>query len=225
MKHHNITIEKISEALTHQLPGRSAHLRMVPAGRSLSIPEGSKNIKKSAVLMLLYLHEDQLYFCLTKRNHSLKHHPGQISFPGGRCETNETNPLSTALRETEEEIGVKPIDVNILGKLSELYIPVSNFIIHPYIGWISKKPTFNINTYEVDELITLPLHSILDEENKKTMPVETSIGSLNVPCYYINGKLIWGATSMMIAELEVILKQHYAHRATHSDTADNGPTL
>lgn len=221
MKDYRITLEFISEALLHQLPGKRAHKKMVPEGRSLSIPNNIQNIKKSAVLILLYPKDDQLYFCLTKRNSKLKHHPGQLSFPGGQCEKNETDPAVTALRETKEEIGIEPINIQILGKLSELYIPVSNFLIHPYIGWISKEPKFTINTNEVDKLFLLPLNAIINNDHKKTMPVETSQGVLDVPCYLIDEQLIWGATSMMIAELEVILKKQNTHRAIDLDNADN----
>ena len=203
----------------------TAHQKMAPKGRSLAVPDLSQKVKKSAVLILLYPENGELQICLTKRNDLLKHHPGQISFPGGRCEKHETDPMLTALRETEEEIGVPQKEVQVLGKLSTLYIPVSNFIIHPYIGWIATKPTFSINTSEVDKVITLPLFLFLDEDSQKKMPVETSIGPFEVPCYFISGQLIWGATSMIIAELEAILRQHRGHRVKHSDNADNDQAL
>lgn len=215
-----LTKEFLESALNENLPGKKAHQTMMPKGRSLSIPKNEKKIKRSAVLILIYPEQDELQFCLTKRNEKLKHHPGQISFPGGKCESYEINPLDTALRETEEEIGVHPSDVKILGKLSELYISVSKFKIHPFVAWTPKKPIFNINRIEVDELISLPLNTILNKTNKTIKTVKTVMGRIDVPCYFIGDKLVWGATSMMLAELELILRKHYSHQESRSNNDD-----
>lgn len=209
----NITIEQLKLALKKPLPGEKAHLRMLPKGRKLTHTENDSSIKKSAVLMLLYPENNELFFCLTKRNLKLRHHPGQISFPGGRCEKHETDPWLTALRETEEEVGLNRDQIQFVGRLSDVYVSVSNFNIHPYIGYSRKKPTFVVNDDEVDELICLPLHSIFLEKNHSKRKLKTRQGTYEVPCYVINENIIWGATSMMIAELEVLLTQHYSHRA------------
>lgn len=216
----NLTKEFVADALNQNLPGEKAHQIMKPNGRSLLIPENEKQVKKSAILILIYPDENELKFCLTKRNEQLKHHPGQISFPGGKCESHESEPITTALRETEEEIGIHFSKIEILGELSTLYVPVSKFKIYPFIGWTNQKPNFKINQFEVDEIITLPLKSILDNNYKAIKTVKTSWGKTKVPCYFIENNLIWGATSMMIAELEVILKQHYSHREAHLNNDD-----
>ena len=210
-----ITIDNLISALKAPLPGASAHTTMLPKGRKLDYDSNKPNIKKSAVLMLIYPNNGELFFCLTKRNAKLKHHPGQISFPGGKCEKHEIDTVETALRETEEEIGIERNHIQILGRLSDVYVSVSNFIIHPYIGYISRKPDFKINRKEVDELIVLPLNSILNMANRTERDIETSIGVLRVSCYLINDYVIWGATSMMIAELEALLRKHYSHRGAH----------
>jgi len=160
----HITIANIRSALKENLPGLDAQIKMLPKGRSLSMST-DENVKESAVLILFFSENNTLYFCLTKRHSGLKHHPGQISFPGGKCEKHEKNPYDTALRETEEEIGVEANTIELLGKLTDVYISVSNFNIHPYIGYVEEKPNFIINKYEVEELLIFPLHSIFDSNN------------------------------------------------------------
>jgi len=218
----NITIEHIISALEEPLPGKQAHISMLPEGRDLICDETNQSIKKSAVLMLLYPEGNELHFCLTKRNSMLRNHPGQISFPGGRCENHETDPWNTSLRETEEEIGVPQNQIILIGKLSAVFVKVSNFMIYPYIGFSPEKPAFRVNHHEVEALISLPLSEILSDDNHTTRNVNTFMGSMKVPCYHINNHIIWGATSMMIAELEAILKQYYSRRGAHSDNVDNG---
>lgn len=217
----NLSKELIINALRQELPGKVAQQTMLPDGRTLLIPINNNKIKNSAVLILIYPIENELNICLTRRSHELKYHPGQISFPGGKCEPYDKNPLETALRETEEEIGIDTAKLEILGKLSDLYVSVSNFNISPFVAWSAQIPVFKMNTVEVDEIISLPLNTILVDDNKTNKMVITSYGNIEVPCYYIENYLIWGATSMMIAELEAILKQHCYHRATHSNNDDN----
>jgi len=205
---HHITKQTLVAALNEKLEGSDAHFRMLPNGRK-PIPDDHSKVKYSAVMMLFYLENENLMMCLTRRNERLKHHPGQISFPGGRCEPHENdNPLLTALRETQEEIGVDPNEIEILGRLSALYVSVSNFIIHPYIGWIGTAPNFVMNEHEVDEIMTIQTKLLFEPQNQIHKPVETSMGIIDVPCYFVNEYVIWGATSMMIAELEEKLKQY-----------------
>lgn len=218
-------IEGLAAALNGALPGSAAHERMRPAGRSLDLPPSKKSIKTSAVMALLYRKENEIYICLTKRNKALRHHPGQISFPGGRAEENEIQqPLKTALRETHEEIGIAPAEIELLGSLSPLYVPVSNFMIYPYVGYCEHEPDFVVNHQEVDQLLTIPVRELLNTQNQINQKVNTSLGNIDVPCYQIDGHIVWGATSMILAELEAILRQHYSHRAIHSDNVHSDPT-
>lgn len=205
-----INTETIRSALiSEDLPGSEAQKKMLPKGRSLEIK--GKQVKESAVLVLLFYKHDELHVCLTKRNSKLKHHPGQISFPGGRKEAGESL-LETALRETDEEVGIKSESIEILGQLSSVYVSVSNFNIQPYIGFTSSLPKFTINIDEVEDVIEIPIKEFLDTKNHSTNQINTSKGNLNVPCYSIDNHIIWGATSMMIAELEAILKHYFQHR-------------
>jgi 8-oxo-dGTP pyrophosphatase MutT (NUDIX family) len=207
-----ITIQDIRSALLEELPDPEAHAVMSPRGRQLEVPKNQKP-QHSAVLIPLFHHSNKINTCLTRRNHLLKKHPGQISFPGGRYEAHDINTQNTALRETHEEIGIKPENVEIIGQLSDLYIPVSNFIITPYVGLIKKELNFRIDRNEVTEIIQIPLSDLFHHETHSLQPVEITEKKVNVPCYFINGNIIWGATSMILAELEAILKKHYSHRA------------
>lgn len=211
----HITIDTVEKALKGKLPGDEAHLTMLPKGRSLAPPVEFHQMKQSAVMILLFEENETLNVCLTKRNSNMKHHAGQISFPGGRCEKAETNAWQTALRETEEEIGVPGNKIKLMGKLTNLYVSVSNYNIHPFVGFYSEKPQFKRNKHEVDEIITLPLSSILELSSLQYAMIETSTGNLNVPCFKINKWVIWGATAMMLAELKAMLTSHFQHRATN----------
>ena len=133
-------------------------------------------------------------------------HSGQISFPGGKMESFEDSPVQTALREAREEIGVDA-ELEILGSLTPLYIPVSNFHVYPIIAWSEKDPGFIIQPDEVDELIELDLDLLFNPDLKTTkdIAVLSSLVLENVPVYEMHGMVIWGATAMMLSELEVIL--------------------
>ncbi len=134
-----ITAENIKEALLQHLPGAASHMKMLPKNRVLKVaPNKKSHLKFSSVLLLLFPEEDNLKICLIKRPMHMKYHAGQIALPGGQVEKGETT-LETALRETHEEIGIDTSNIEILGSLSELYVEVSRFIIHPFVGWLTAK--------------------------------------------------------------------------------------
>lgn len=132
----------------------------------------------------------------------MKHHAGQIALPGGRIEKGETA-LETALRETWEEIGITSDQIVILGSLSEIYVQVSRFQIHPFVGWLDKKPEFVINENEVEKTISFPLK--LTTNSFEEVELETLTGTLKVPCFRFEDEIIWGATAMILSELKDIL--------------------
>ena len=127
----------------------------------------------------------------------MKHHAGQIALPGGRIEKGETA-LETALRETREEIGILPEQIEILGTLSELYVQVSRFQIHPFVGWLNKKPEFIICENEVEKTISFPLKNM--KNTFEEVELKTITGTLKVPCFQFEGEIIWGATAMILSE-------------------------
>lgn len=192
--------EHIARLLRSGLPGKRSHLKMIPPGRKLSLNDDEpETIRQSSVLLLLFRHEGQLYTCLTKRSPAMKNHPGQVSLPGGKIEQGES-PEVAALREAQEEVGVVPADVLILGRLSEVYVQVSRYRILPIVGWVDYKPEFEINAAEAEKLILFPIQPVFLEQLLKTFPVQTSTGLLNVPCFVFDDEIIWGATAMILAE-------------------------
>lgn len=193
-----IHYQKIAEALTRKLPGEVSHRKMLPEGRLLKVSTSHRsNLKKSSVLLLLFPEKGELHVCLIKRPAHMKYHAGQIAFPGGRVEANESV-KATALRETNEEIGVHQEKIQILGKLSELYVEVSQYIIQPFVGWINEKPQFNINDDEVEKIVLFPLFRYINNRDK--IILETITGKLQVPCIKYNNEVIWGATAMILSE-------------------------
>jgi 8-oxo-dGTP pyrophosphatase MutT (NUDIX family) len=112
----------------------------------------------------------------------------------------------TALREAREEVGINPSSVEILGKLSDLYVEVSKFSIQPFLAWADRKPDFAVNFSEVEELILLPLDDIMKEESISETELQTVTGPLKVKFYSYKGEIIWGATAMILSELIEILK-------------------
>jgi len=193
-----IDAENIRKALLLALPGAVSHRKMLPHNRELTAkPEDQTRIKHSSVLLLLFIEDGELKACLIKRPEHMKHHAGQIALPGGRIEKGETA-LETALRETWEEIGITSDQIEILGSLSELYVQVSRFQIHPFVGWLNKKPEFTIDENEVVKTISFPVKNIRD--NVEEIELNTVSDRLKVPCVQFEGEIIWGATAMILSE-------------------------
>ncbi|KAF0239442.1 MAG: nudix [Prolixibacteraceae bacterium] len=198
-----IDVGNIKKALSQTLPGQISHRKMLPPNRELSAqPDELSRIKHSSVLLLLFIENNELNACLIKRPARMKHHAGQIALPGGRIEKGETA-LETALRETWEEIGITSDQIVILGSLSEIYVQVSRFQIHPFVGWLDKKPEFVINENEVEKTISFPLK--LTTNSFEEVELETLTGTLKVPCFRFEDEIIWGATAMILSELKDIL--------------------
>ena len=198
----------LKEVLQGELPGIGAHSKMLPPGRRLkTMEEELSQVKLSSVLLLLFQENGRLCTCLTRRPSTMKHHPGQISFPGGKVEKEDISAEMTALREAKEEVGINAAEVEVLGKLSDLYVEVSKFSIQPFIAWSAKKPDFVINYSEVEELLLFPVSDFVANEIIAETELETITGTLKVKCYPFNGEFIWGATAMILSELIEILKK------------------
>jgi 8-oxo-dGTP pyrophosphatase MutT (NUDIX family) len=181
----------------------AAQTKMTPAGRdNHRQPEKPGTARMGGVLVLFYHKDGELQLVLTRRRDDLKSHAGQMSFPGGQHEPQETM-LMTALRETEEEIGVSAQSLEVIGKLMPLYIPPSDFEVHPFVAWSNhgSRPQFLPNPDEVAEIIEVPLRHLLDPASRHEQPWDFRGHSINVPYYAIGDHKVWGATAMMISEL------------------------
>lgn len=181
---------------------RSAHRHMLPVGRTgQRPPETPGQPRIGGVLLLLYCHEQAMHLVLTRRRDDLNSHAGQISFPGGKQEANETA-VQAALRETEEEIGVSAAEITILGELTSIYIPPSDFEVHPFVGWVNggKRPSFVPEVREVAEIIEVPLPQLLDPHTREIGPIPVRGATYTVPYYNVNGHKVWGATAILLSE-------------------------
>ena len=195
-------IQFLEDRLSRKLPGRKAQIKMAPEPvnegkvREMDPPN---NVNKSSVLILLFPNEEgQLELVLTLRSHDIDH-GGQISFPGGRAEKNESL-YQTALREAKEEIGVSPDAITIVGELSELYVSHSNNLVTPVIGFTNRRPDFNINPAEVEEVFAIELHSLLHKKNITVEDWDLHSYTYRVPYWDIHQVPLWGATAMMLNE-------------------------
>lgn len=181
-------------------------------GRVVAMPPVvPPNARLSAVLCLLYPAQDDLKLLLIKRKEDRTAHSGQVSFPGGRYEPEDVSLQYTALREAQEEVGIAPQTVDILGALTSLYIPVSNFNVFPYVGFLPHRPAFTLSQQEVSYIIEPPLSALLHNDSKVTTNVSSpALPQLThkVKAYQLtDGTIIWGATAMIISELEMLLKE------------------
>lgn len=193
-----------------RLSGMEAHLRMAPELRHKDIKSrglGRKAVR-SSVLMLFYPSESGLpSIVFIQRSLYDGVHSGQISFPGGRYEKGDPDLKYTALRETHEEIGVSPDMVQVVGKLTDLYIPPSNYLVSPYVAIAEKRPSFSADPREVAEIIEVDLNLFLQKENCVTTSITVNEGyKIQTPCFSINGHIIWGATAMIISEFLSMLE-------------------
>lgn len=201
--------QKVEEALRHPLPGWEAHKQMVPPGKRDLVRDNliRPNHRKGGVLILLY--PDQtgtLYLALIRRPEYDGVHSGQIALPGGALEAGET-PQEAALREAQEEVGASPAEITMLGQLSTLYIPPSNFLVYPFVGFQPCKPAFSLDSWEVAELIEAPLALFFDQATRHTTVLENSGKELiKTPCFNIFGHQVWGATAMILNELVAVIQ-------------------
>lgn len=182
---------------------RSAQMKLAPMPRPMKRPfDKAGTARVGSVLLLLFCHENVLYVTLTRRRANLNAHGGQISFPGGRNEPSELL-QATALRETEEEVGIPATEIEVLGTLTTIYIPPSDFIVHPFVGWVKNgsRPIFAPSPSEVDEVLEVPIALLLDPANFQS-EIRTVLNGVqvNVPFFNVNGDQVWGGTAVILSE-------------------------
>ena len=199
------TIDHIQNELTKPLPGFEAQLRMSPIHRinKLKIPDDAK---ESAVLILLFPDgKRKTQMVLIQRADYKGTHGGQIALPGGKIEERDQTLLDTALRETEEEIGVPINMVKHIGALTPLFIPVSHFKVHPFIGYVQDPPSYIPDPVEVSGVIDFPLHTLIQDHAVQSGLVPIRGQELKVPYFQIKEHIVWGATAMILSEFVSVL--------------------
>lgn len=197
-------LKQMSEVLLHPLPGKAGQMAMAP----LPIDEERfadldlTRARKGAVLLLLYPDKGGCMVPFIKRSLYEGTHAGQISLPGGKWEPSDASLAYTAQRETEEEIGVKMESMKILGRLSSLYIPPSNYLVEPFIGFVENKPAFIPDPREVDRIITCSFAHLVNQTTRKQKElIIRKDYHLTAPYFDIDNEVVWGATAMILSEL------------------------
>jgi 8-oxo-dGTP pyrophosphatase MutT (NUDIX family) len=201
---------KIKHVVQTQLPGEEAHLALSPMGRKRSSEAiiQAKNVRQSAVAIVLFDRKNTLHAILTERNTYIGKHSGQICFPGGKSEESDSTLEETAKRECYEETGISISELNLIGTLTPVYIPVSNHYVHPYIFHHRGEPVYKLDTYEVKEIFDFPLKSLHEPDRIKTTIIQIEKGKYlkNVPYFDLNQKIVWGATGIILNELKEVCK-------------------
>ncbi|WP_411768043.1 NUDIX hydrolase [Winogradskyella sp. A3E31] len=205
-------LESLVKLKNKDLLGEFAHAKMSPPYRlklAEQMAQKRKTAKHAAVMALFYPDQHQkTYLVLILRKTYKGVHSAQVGFPGGKVENGDIDLKHTALRETEEEINVDINAVTVVKEMSPLYIPPSNFIVHPFIGYVGSRPNFIKEEAEVEAIIEVALDDFLDESNVKQTKVATSYKvDIEVPAFYLNGYIVWGATAMMLSELKLLLNE------------------
>ena len=197
---------RIEKGLWAPLPGIPAQLRMAPDPRPghKAYFEVEQTCLKAGVLVLLYGKRRRLHVLLTLRTDRVLHHRGQISFPGGEQHPGESVE-ATALRETEEELGLHLDAVRILGRLTPLYIAPSNYCIYPTVAFLPGLLVFKPQPDEVAEVIEVPVRTLADPRTARREKRTVSGRNARVPFYAVGGHKIWGATAMVLAEFLDVL--------------------
>jgi 8-oxo-dGTP pyrophosphatase MutT (NUDIX family) len=195
-----------------ELPREAIQLKMAPIERLIELKTKARELnsaKRAGVLALFYPdsnNETHLILILRKTYKGV--HSAQVGFPGGKFEDGDVHLEATALRETEEEVGVPRDEVSVLKELTEIYIPPSNFFVQPFIAITAKTPNFIAQEEEVEELIEVPLSHFMDDAILTTKVLSTSYATnIDVPAFLLNGHVVWGATAMMLSEVRELLKE------------------
>jgi|TARA_R110000782_G_scaffold237188_1_gene323492 8-oxo-dGTP pyrophosphatase MutT (NUDIX family) len=200
----------ISEQFKYPLPGIKTHLEAAPYRKADVDELTKKQARQSGVLILFYEKNNILHTVLIKRAINNSNHSGQIAFPGGKKEEHDANLIETALREANEEIGIVKEHVDVIGKLTDVFIPVSNFLVAPVIGFIDYSPTFTLQISEVYDIVEVEVQTLIHPNTFQQQMVKLSGGvQLKVPCFVVNKQIVWGATALMINELRYLIKDFY----------------
>ena len=197
-------IPELIHSLSQSLPGQTVQFQMAPSFRP-NFPD-KLNPTQAGVMLLLYSNPVELNLVFIKRAEYPGAHSGQISFPGGKYESIDLNLVSTALRETEEEIGIHASEIKVLGALTSLYIPASEFEVYPIVGFLPDKPIFNIDEGEVQYIIEVNVTYLLNPAIKSIKPFANDRYQGHIPYFNIEGNEVWGATAMILNEFLEIVK-------------------
>ena len=197
--------------LNSGLPGELAHKEVLPINRKYTSEalKFSNSFRQSAVGILLYPKDSSIHSILIQRPEYDGNHSNQLAFPGGKMDPDDPDLIHTARRECFEEVALPFGTGKLIGELTQVYIPVSNFLVQPYLFFMEELPPLTPDQREVKSIISFDIFKLTKDEILKSTDIHISKGLIrkNVPYYDINGHIVWGATAMMLSELKVLLKQ------------------
>lgn len=206
-------LELVPKLKKSAVDGVESHLKMIPPNRAELMIMAKKKYashKNAAVLALIYPKKDQtLSLALILRKTYKGVHSNQVGFPGGKVENSDASLKETALRETEEEIGVKKNVIEVIASLTEVYVPPSNYMVHPFLGYSSSPLVFSIQESEVEQMLEIPFSELLNDDNVIHSKQQTATGhELFVPAFKLDDFDVWGATAMILSELKDLCKKN-----------------
>ncbi|SFT43990.1 NUDIX domain-containing protein [Algoriphagus locisalis] len=202
-------LDLLEKGMKYPLPGKKAQLSMSPnpvdsRRFDSKLPD---NHRKGSVLILLYPNDDKAFFPLIKRPVYKGVHSGQIAFPGGKMEEDDEDEIETALREAWEEVNIKPEQVKLIGRMSDLFIPTSNFLVSPVLGYSEVLPDFVPEEKEVARIIQTAVSTLYEPSFRKQKVLEFSDSfRLDTPYFEVDQEMVWGATAMILSEFLQILE-------------------
>ena len=199
----NKTVDNIQNGLTRELPGLDAQIKMSPSfrGENRFNSSPTSTTRNSAILISLFPKNGLAYTVLIKRTTYNGVHSGQVSFPGGKQDDSDTSIVHTALREAQEEVGIEPDSIHVIGELTPLFIPVSNLMVHPVVGIMPAPKQFYPNLHEVEYTIVTDLLHFKKTENLSVKTLCVNNIPISAPYYAVGNDMVWGATAMIISEL------------------------
>lgn len=201
-------IDKLKIALSKTLPGKASQEKMASRLRKQELSDqynGSRAIQ-SSVLILFYPKNGMIHTILMLRQKYNGVHSGQVSFPGGRFEKEDSDLITTALREAQEEVNIDPTKVEVAGTLSKLYIPPSNFLVLPVVGFTNQIPEFKPDSSEVAMIIESDIDFLFEKNLRKEKIIHVRGYEIEAPYFDVQGHTVWGATAMILSELSDIIK-------------------
>jgi len=196
--------DRIKEVLTKDLPGKAYQNQMASPFR-FDYNADFDLRQEGSVLLLMYPSESTIQVVFIRKPFHNGIHGGQISLPGGRIESSDPSFTAAALRETEEEIGVAADAIKVLGSLTPIYVPASNFQVYPFVGYTEHKPNYHPSPHEVQQIIEVSLNKFVNQENRGIKILVRDDKPLKAPCFNVDNHQIWGATAMILSEfVEVV---------------------